>query len=200
MPENKHFENLDPDSQQLVEKIGLKEANWSRPITPEDIEYLLQHWPFIQIMSTNELPIRDQADIYLLKTRWQCHDYGDALTTSPGKLLWQGGDYRINSDLGLVNPGKGTVVKQAFDSAAELAAGAKRLGWEGINIIDGSPMMQKFIAYHARWEQGLSLRSDKLNTLEFEKLIAEVDKMHPRLSRTSDEDQLTFLSITRPST
>ena len=79
----------------------------------------------------------------------QIHNYGDAMSSSPGHLLFGGGDYRINLEededdegSGVVNPGKGTIWKQAFDTAAEMVSLAKESGWSAVNIVDGHPMMK----------------------------------------------------------
>ena len=81
------------------------------------------------------------------------HDYGDAICCSPGHFIIGGGYFRISLEDeededeeggeggGVVNPGKGTIYKQAFDTAFEMVKLANVHGWEGITIVDGHPLM-----------------------------------------------------------
>ncbi len=70
------------------------------------------------------------------------------MSSSPGQLLFAGGDFRLllededGSDGGIINPGKGTLVKQAFDTAAEMIRLAQQFQWRGVEIVDGHPLMQ----------------------------------------------------------
>jgi len=104
------------------------EADLSRAVTHQDVEYLLSRYPYLQIMSS-EPSFAEGYEVKLitLDSGWVAHDYGDAMSVSPGELLY-GGGYSLlmeEDDEGgaggrLLNPGKGTVLKQAVDSAEQL--------------------------------------------------------------------------------
>ncbi len=133
-----------------LKKLGLKPSVWERPITPEEIQYLLDHCPFLQIVSSNVVDPLAEPVFFTAQSGWVVHNYGDAMSSSPGHLLFGGGDFRMRAsdeeddgdDGGVINPGKGTVWKQAFDTAAEMVELAKQLGWKGVQIIDGHPAMK----------------------------------------------------------
>lgn len=129
------------------EKLNL-DIDWLRSIKKEEIEYLLNHCPFLQITNT-ETTLQDKAfQLIESQSGWDIHDYGDALSSSPGKFLYGGGYFRIHFDEdeeggGIVNPGKGTIVKQAFDTAFDMIEIAKANHWAGIHIIDGNSLMKR---------------------------------------------------------
>lgn len=124
-----------------------------RPVTHRDIEYLLSQYPYIQMINPNEgestpYPVR----LVKTKTGWVIHDYGDAMSTSPGELLYGpgkaekkdeaegGGDEGGAGDM-IADPGSGTIVKQTFDMGQELIALAKQKGWSAIYVVSGTPLM-----------------------------------------------------------
>lgn len=135
------------------------DIDWLRTITKEEVLYLLNHCPFLQITNT-EMSL-DDKEFKLIESHsgWDIHDYGDALSSSPGKFLYGGGYFRIHVDgeedeggSGIVNPGKGTIVKQAFDTAFDMIEIAKANGWAGVHIVDGHPLMKR-----AAWIKGQEL-------------------------------------------
>lgn len=153
--------SLPADVAATLKKIGVAVPLWDRAVTPEEIQYFLDRWPYLQILSSNIIDPFEQVEQVTAKSNWIILNYGDAMASSPGKFLFGGGDYRIgvkrkkkedddDGDGGaLVNPDKGTIWRQSFETAAEMAALAKKLGWEGIHIVDGHPNMKWAIWMHA---------------------------------------------------
>lgn len=128
------------------------EIDWSGPIRHEDVLYLLTRYPFLQIINTEaDFSATVQPSFITTPSGWVVHDYGDAMSTSPGEQMY--GDYswdqlwekaQKEKDEGGEGgtTGKGTIVKQAFETAQEMVFFAIDKGWSGIQIVDGSPLMQ----------------------------------------------------------
>jgi len=143
--EPQNFEQLAKDAS---EKLGV-DIDVMREITPEEILYLLDHCPFLQIVNLEVGLGNEEVSLVKADSGWVIHDYGDALSSSPGRLLF-GGGYILSGDedeeggggSGLVE-GKGTVHKQAFDTAMQMVEIAHRHGWPGFHTIDGHPMMMR---------------------------------------------------------
>ena len=61
-------------------------------------------------------------------TNWNIIDYGDAMGASPGYYVFSSGYFRMSKEDGeddeeggsMVNPGKGTIINQAFLTAQEM--------------------------------------------------------------------------------
>lgn len=130
--------------------IPLPKINWSNQIKHEDVLYLLNHYPFLQIVSSNP-SFGEEVQVKLLKAQsgWTIHDYGDAMSSSLGGLLF--GDYsagtktkprkkKNNDDEG--GEGGGTIVNQAVTTAREMILKAIEKGWPGVEIVAGTPLMQ----------------------------------------------------------
>lgn len=158
------FSGLSQEVTDNLKQLGLAVPVWDREITHAEIQYFIDRWPYLQILSTNKLEPLDEVQYVTAKSNWTIINYGDALTSSPGKFLFGGGDFRImlnrdDDDGGggdIVNPGKGTIWRQAFDTVGDMIQLAKQLGWEGVHIIDGHPLM-KWAAWMKAVEDGMSL-------------------------------------------
>lgn len=140
---------------------GIEVANvdWSRPITHDDIQYLLDHYPFLQLLSTDpQFDPNNEPKFITVQSGWVVHDYGAALSSSPGQHLLGGyvdeDDDEGGEEGGAANPGKGTIVKQAVDTASEMVSIAIEKGWPGIEVIDGHPLM-KWAAWNEAQNQSL---------------------------------------------
>jgi len=132
-----------------MKKMGLGLPIWDRPVSSAEIQYFLDRWPFLQILSTNELPVREEVEQLKAPSGWTVLNYGDAFASSPGQFLFGTGKFRRANDEeddgdgdASLNPGKGTVWRQAFDTATYMAGLAKQLGWTGIHVVDGHAMMK----------------------------------------------------------
>jgi len=156
-------EDLPQDLQEQLDKLGLTNAiDWSHGLTPNDILYLLDHCPFIQVVSGDS---REPQDVEIIKapSGWDVHYYGDAMSTSPGKLLFADAEdiKRIlkeedDDEGGEGGGGKGTIYQQAFDTAAFIVALARKKGWQGLHIVDGHPRME-WAAWVAALDSGLNV-------------------------------------------
>ena len=144
IPFNEYVENA-------ANKLNI-EVDYLRQISPEEIKYLLDRCPFLQIVDPH---INEKVDtsfqLLTASTNWDIHSYGDALSSSPAKFMFGGGDYAwhdIDIEQGsgfgdIVNPGKGTLIKQAFDTAREMVDLAAQRQWSAVKIIDGHPLMMR---------------------------------------------------------
>lgn len=141
----------DAEWQKTLKRLGLGDIDITE-VRPSDVLYLAEHWQFLQVVeSSGTREPLEKPEIIEAKSGWEIINWGDAMATSPGKLLFGGGYFRVSSGDGdddeggggIVNPKKGTFVKQAFDSAAEIIQLAKAKGWKGVQIVDGHPNMQR---------------------------------------------------------
>ena len=139
----------DIEWQKTLKRLGIHEAG-IRDVRSSDILWLAKQWQFLQVVETSgsRLPL-EEPEIIEARSGWSIINWGDAMATSPGKWIFRGGYFQFveneddEGDGGIVNPRKGTIIKQAFDSAAELIQLAKEMGWDGVQIVDGHPDMQR---------------------------------------------------------
>lgn len=155
-------EDLPADLKEQLDKLGLTDAvDWSAAITPNDILYLLDRCPFLQIVSTDDKAAKP-FEIIRAPSGWDVHSYGEALSSSPGRLLFADHqDFKRilkeeGDEGGSQTGGRGTIYQQAFDTAVFMVALAKKLGWPAIYIVDGHPRMQ-WAAWFAATENGLEI-------------------------------------------
>ncbi|MDF1759998.1 MAG: hypothetical protein P1U40_05645 [Coxiellaceae bacterium] len=154
-------------------------------IKPLDILYLFDKFPFLQIVDTRvEVdPPTEPAFITADRSGWTIYDYGNAMSASPGLLLWGGGDFTIpeEGEKGgeIINPGKGTIVNQAYETAVEMIRIADERGWEGLLIVDGHPLMQ-WAAWVEAYDRGFVVEGFEPSEKDFAKR---------RLIRRNKEDE-----------
>lgn len=129
--------------------LGVKIS--TEDVSPEQVLYLLDHYPFIQLLNSD--PHFENFEgvkvTQASSTGWQIHDLGDALSSSPGEYLYQSGtffgsppfDQSEGDESGNGLRGQGTIYKMSFLTAQELVAMAKDR-WEGIYIVAGSPYIK----------------------------------------------------------
>jgi hypothetical protein len=140
-----------------LQKLGLQPSVWERPLTPEELQYLIDHCPFLQMVSTNIIDPLEEPAFFTAKSGWVVHYYGDAMSSSPGHCLFaRGFSEGDDDDDGAGGAGLGTIWKQAFDTAAEMVAYAKAHGWRGVHVIDGHPLMQ-WAAWMKASDEGLAV-------------------------------------------
>lgn len=140
------FDNKDGDLQDDIKAVADKlnvDINLFRDISPEEIQYLLNLCPFLQIVDTVLHYIGDDLppDVQFIKARsgWTILDYGDAMSTSPGKKILGLTDEEDEAGKG----GRGTIWYQAWVTAMEMIEIAKMRGWAGIQVIDGHRLMKR---------------------------------------------------------
>ena len=146
MSDDDHNDNddIEKNLDEISKKLQI-DINILRDISPEEIQYLLDCCPFLQVVDTvlhytNEQP--PEVQFIEAKSGWKIFDYGDAMSSSPGEGILGFAEYKRlkdneENDDGSEGGGKGTIWNQAFMTAVEMAEIAKARGWKGIQIIDG---------------------------------------------------------------
>lgn len=162
------FNNLIP--QQEIEELIGKPIDTSRSYTSQDLVYILNQHPFIQIVNPDaKFAGEIKHNIIKLASGWNLLDYGEALCSSAGEFMFGGADYlnfiqKILDDKETadddgrttINPGKGTIIKQTYDTIKEIIDIAICKGWDGIELVDGTPLMTEFL-WRLCEEKGLTL-------------------------------------------
>lgn len=155
---------LDDASQKLNIEI-----NALRDVTVDDILYLLDRCPYLQMIDMGpNSNFSDDPRIVTAESGWPIHDYGDAMSSSLGPLLFANGYFGMGRDLfgeegddgdgdPLLNPGKGTLYKQLFDTAGQMVQIAQANHWSGIQLVDGHPRMMRAAWAHAL-QSGVALQ------------------------------------------
>ena len=170
-------------------ELGLT-VDWQRPITPDDITYLLEKRPFIQLTTADGgVTTMDPPTITIAKTGWVIINYGDAICSAAGNQLYNYGGmpYRLggqepNDEGDETDWGEpiGTIHGQVFNTALELVELAKKQGWHNIHIIDGMPKM-----IWATWHN--ALKSDM--TVSNYSPTKDDEEYRQRLLRSEIDDQ-----------
>lgn len=147
--------------------VGAMRANatFSWDLRTPDIQYLIDRCPFLQIVDTKVVTDPPpEPEFTTLKSGWTLYDYGNALSCSPGLYLYAGGDFRMrvageedDGDEGaIINPGKGTLINQIYETAIEMVEIADDRAWEGLLIVDGQELM-KWAAWVEAYDRGFHI-------------------------------------------
>lgn len=171
-------DGIQDDLDAISEKLKI-DVNVLRDISPEEIQYLLDCCPFLQIVDTvlhyiDEEP--PEVQFIEAQSGWKIFDYGDAMSSSPGELILGMAAYRrtlSNEEDGDEGGGKGTIWNQAFVTAAQMVEIAQQHGWKGIQIIDGHRVMRRS-AWIAALNAGLPVVGFE-PTAEDEKVRKRID-------------------------
>lgn len=79
------------DIAENLSKLGLSVPVWERALTSTEIQYFVDRWPFLQILSTNTLDSYHEVQLLIArKSNWTILNYGDAMASSPGAFLFGG--------------------------------------------------------------------------------------------------------------
>lgn len=117
------------------------QIDWNRPVSHQEVEYLLRIYPYLQMISSEavwEEEIIPQFKI--APSGWVMHDYGQAMSTSPGKYLFGAGNPELQEEEG--GSQTGTIITQAYITAEAMIEFAMEKGWPGVEIVSGTPFMQ----------------------------------------------------------
>lgn len=131
-----------------AENLPTPEIDWNKPARPEDMRFLLKIYPFLQIMSSSpEFPESITPKFIRAKSGWIIHDYGDAMSSSPGKdLFGPGSPDEISVPIEEMEEGGeeggGTIIQRSYDTAEAMIILAIQKGWPGVEIIAGTQFMQ----------------------------------------------------------
>lgn len=175
-----------------AEGMHLPAFDVNRPISASDVEYILRHCPFLQILNVEAtFDNFDKVKFTRAPSGWVIHDLQDAVSSSPGLFLF-GGEDNIPSfvdeqeegggtggGLPNLNPAKGTIINQAFITAQTMIEMVEKR-WPGIEIIGGSELMQ--------WAAWVICDERKLKLTGFE----------PTEEHKAKRDRLHRFEATRP--
>ena len=165
---------------------ALVQSIWERPVTPAELQYFKDRWPYIQIVNSGETHGFGSVQLKQAPTGWVIHDYGDAMS-SACPFPFGCGDFTIPVMDGLHPPeqaplesfeGHGTIRKQIVDTARHMIKMAKEQGWAGIDCIEGHPAML--------WAAWMAAEEADIPLTGFEPTIK--DKERRRRVRLSDEE------------
>ena len=118
-----------------------------RGYSKADLIWILDRCPFVQITDALQKaqPLPEVDLVSSASSGWTIYNYGDAMSTSPGRLLF-GGYYRDDDDEGSGGvQAHGTVVRQRYMAARDMVALTQQCGWGGIYLVDGHPKMMRDI-------------------------------------------------------
>lgn len=112
------------------------------------LAYLRDRYPYLQMISSKAIVEESMVPKFRKSpSGWTIHDYGQAMSTSPGKHLFGPGNPELKKEDkgeggGEGGEGTGTLRKQSFDTAAAMVKIAIEKGWPGIELVSGTPFMQ----------------------------------------------------------
>lgn len=149
---------------------GILVDNVVRPISAADIAYLRERCPYIQILNI-EATFENYTGVkfHIAKSGWTIQNLDDGACASAGGFIWGGTDSPLIENWDkkdpellreFVNTGKGTVIKQAFDTSRELAEMVQHRWKAGIEIISGSDLM--------KWALWVACQDLKIKLIGFE--------------------------------
>lgn len=153
----------------------VSDIDWNRPYTAAEVQHIIDNCPFLQIVSTGDNEPFEKPEFITARSGWKIHHYGDAMSCSPGELLF--GAQAKEDDEG----GSGTIVRQAYETAAQMIQLAQEFGWAGIRIIDGHPLMQ--------WAAWMQASDDEYHLEGFEPTEEDQQKRE-RIKRPNTEDEI----------
>lgn len=118
-------------------------------ISKSALAYLRECYPYLQMISMNA-QFEESITPQFKKSScgWVIHDYGQAMSSSPGKYLYGPGNPEILEEEGgeggegTTGTGSGTLTRQTVDTAAAMIQLAIDKGWPGVEIISGTELMQ----------------------------------------------------------
>lgn len=150
------LKELDKKIDDVAKRLNI-DIHLLRDISFEEIEYLIDHCPYLQIVDTVlHFENEDPPPVQLLeseKSGWTILDYGDAMSSSPGERILGLPKADEDEDEG----GRGGSIRgQAYLTAMEMVAIAKAHGWQGIQIVDGHIIMKR-AAWIAALDNGMSV-------------------------------------------
>ncbi|MBA2653989.1 MAG: hypothetical protein H0U71_02850 [Gammaproteobacteria bacterium] len=144
----KEYDSLDEFAKLIwgkrAEGLPVPELDFQREITPQELENIHQKYAFVQILNP-EAADDDFADIKIIRSSsgWSILNYKNAMSASPGEMLFYQGDY-IQNDAAILErvcSGRGTIILQIMNTGADMVRIAKEENWPAIHIVNGHPFM-----------------------------------------------------------
>ena len=186
--------NIDNEANEVNDIVGsLPTGDVFRPITHNDLIFLLNMHPFVQVINpVGSFDGEIIPKIIELENGWRIIRYGnDAICSSPGEYVFSSGDNDAfmqsiaagkgkkedgsadSGDIGaLTGTGKGTIVKQTHDTLIEILNMVVNSQWQGIELVDGTPLMKQMLWLLCE-EKGLKLAGYDPDIEDKEKLERE---------------------------
>ncbi len=143
-----HFESLQEAHQRLDLPLDIDEVS-KRGVTVEDLLWILDRFPFVQLTDGEKKaePLPEVEVRSAPSSGWDIHNYGNAMSSSPGRLLFgssssdDSGDDEGSGGLQVF----GTIVRQRYMTARDMVALAIDQGWGAVYVVDGHPKMMRDI-------------------------------------------------------
>ncbi len=141
------FESIDEANDRLGLSLDLKVLS-ERGVSVEDALWMLDRFPFVQLTDgyKKASALDDVQLVPAPSSNWIILNYGDAMSSSPGRLLFGGGYSSDDDDEGGGSGGLqalGTIVRQRYMTARDMVALAIQQEWGAVYIVDGHPKMMR---------------------------------------------------------
>ena len=138
-----HFESLQEASQRLGLPVDFTRMS-QREVTFDDLIWILDRFPFVQLTDGDEKaePLPEVKVVSAPSSGWDIHNYGNAMSSSPGRLLFGSSSSDDDEGSGGLQV-FGTIIRQRYMTARDMVALAIKQGWGAVYIVDGHPKMMR---------------------------------------------------------
>ena len=168
---DKNSETIDILDQELEHHF---ENAVTRPIKPEEIEYVISQMPYLEMINLEfDEDKLVEPRLITAKTGWVIQDLQEAICSSPGDKMWSSSFADEDDD-----EGGGTIIYKSFNTAVEMVRLAEDLGWIGISVVGGNQIM--------KWAAWLEAENLGLAVHGFEPTSEDKKKLK-RLGRSKDD-------------
>ena len=150
MAKTPSLDELKKSIEEFERRFDAPPVDWGREVTHEEVRWLSDHYPFLQLVAAGGGKPSEKVEVIKAEsTNWNIIDYGDAMGASPGYYVFSSGYFRMSKEDGeddeeggsMVNPGKGTIINQAFLTAQEMVQIGISRGWYGVHLVDYHRLM-----------------------------------------------------------
>jgi|GEM_PF-3751405 len=188
---------------------NLATGNVFRPISHQDVIYLLNRHPFIQIINPHGYFSEDLTpQVTDSPTGWKIIRYGnDIICSSLGRFILDDGNEPLfmksiidgttdSEDIDkqpMSPPGKGTIIKQTHDVTVEIINLALNSKWNAVELVDGSPLFKQMLWLICE-EKGLNLKGYEPN--EELKSKAKLEEEQRRKKSVAQQEEAPIISPT----
>jgi hypothetical protein len=126
-----------------AEGLPIPEFDLANKLTQQEINNLQRRFAYVQLLDPDRAEEFGEVRLIRAKSGWVILDYGSAMASSAGEKIFSQGEYTRNEGgvLTQIPTGKGTIVMQIIDTAADMVRLAAEKGWPLIHIVDGHPFM-----------------------------------------------------------
>ena len=110
------------------------------------LSYLREQYPYLQMINMDaKLEETIIPKFNKSPSGWLVHDYGEAMSASPGPHLYGPGNPELEDDEGTTGSGgddRGTLIHQTVVTANTMIEMAMEKGWTGVELVSGTNLMQ----------------------------------------------------------